>query len=265
MMKQMVMVRPLTIMENVLILMLVASALSGMAVAEPLRYDFYKSSCPKAEQVVRRITGEIIFNDTSMGAAFLMMFFFDCFQQGCDASLLLDEQKETDSVTEKSWMATYLPTYDAMNEIKTAMEAICPGVVSCVDIIALAARDATTISGSFSFPMPTGRRDALVSITYYDYTHIIPVPYMEVQELIKSFAARGLDIDDLVVLSGAHSFGISYCRAVKDRLYPTMNDTYAAMVKEACSTDHEWNKLNNNLVTNPDVLSNQYYSNILSG
>lgn len=160
------------------------------------------------------------------------------------------------------------------NEIKMAVEAICPGIVSCSDIIALAARDATFFSAGFFFSMPTGRHDTLISIAEHD----IPNRHMQVEELIKSFAARGLDIDDLVVLSGAHSFGISHCRAVKDRLYPTvdtsMNATYAAALKEVFTPDLNYSnngveinngpELNNNRVTDPNVLSNQYYKNILT-
>lgn len=173
-------------------------------------------------------------------------------------------------------MAAYMRTYGAVNQIKTAVEAICPGVVSCSDIIALAARDATTVSGGFSFPMPTGRRDALVSVPNQDFDHYsIPDPYWDVENLIQAFASRGLDIDDLVVLSGAHSFGISQCGAVQKRLYPTtdttMNSTYAAALKQVCTADLDlrWYRagpdVNNNRVTDPNVLSNQYYSNVLTG
>ncbi|TVU17990.1 hypothetical protein EJB05_34053, partial [Eragrostis curvula] len=189
---------------------------------------------------------------------------------------------EKDRPVEKSWMPMYLRAYDAVDEIKASVEAACPGIVSCADILALAARDSTTISGGFSFPMPTGRRDALVSIVY-DYTdleHDVPSPYFKLQTLIDSFTSRGLGVDDLVALSGAHSFGRSQCFDVADRLYPspaypttdqTMNATYADELKKVCPSrrssygagDHI--VLNNNRVTDPNVLSNQYYSNVLSG
>ncbi|TVU18016.1 hypothetical protein EJB05_34081, partial [Eragrostis curvula] len=245
-----------------MLLILVAPALSGNMMSGPLRYDYYSSSCPKAEAVVRKTTGEIITKDPTMGAAFLMMFFFDCFTQGCDASLLLD-QTEKDAWVEKSFMSSYLRAYGAVDEIKAAVEAVCPGVVSCADILALAARDSTTISGGFSFPMPTGRRDAMASIMYYDFEHSVPDPYSGLQTLIDSFAIRGLDVDDLVALSGAHSFGMSHCIGVVNRLYPTtdatMNATYAEELRKVGPL------FNNNRVTDPNELSSQYYSNVLSG
>lgn len=157
-----------------------------------------------------------------------------------------------------------------MKEIKTAVEAVCPGVVSCADILALAARDATTISGGFSFPMPTGRRDIpIVPSSIEDPT---VGPYENAGYHIDVFAKRGLDIEDLVVLSAAHSFGRSHCIDVVDRLYPTqdptMNATYAAALKGACPPQPwyvEGPVVNNNRVTDPNQLSNQYFSNVLTG
>ncbi|GJM94518.1 hypothetical protein PR202_ga11167 [Eleusine coracana subsp. coracana] len=191
----MVMAAPATSMV-VAVIMLLMSVASALSMVGPLRYNFYNSSCPKAEQVVRKTIEEIVFKDPTMGAAFLNMFFYDCFLQGCDASVLLDPLD--DDVYEKRWKWAYLRAYDAVEEIKTTVEAVCHGVVSCTDIVALAARD-------------------------------------------DRFAMRGLDIKDMVVLSGAHSFGISHCVDIQYRLYPstlypagdsTMNTTYAARVRE---------------------------------
>jgi len=62
-----------------LVIMMIAAAamttVSGMA----LQYNFYSSSCPKAEEAVRNATLKIISNDPTMGAAFVRLFFHDCF------------------------------------------------------------------------------------------------------------------------------------------------------------------------------------------
>jgi peroxidase len=58
--------------------------------------------------------------------------------QGCDASILLDGPG-----TEKTAVQnTGIFAYDLIDDIKSELEAACPGVVSCADIIVAATRDA---------------------------------------------------------------------------------------------------------------------------
>jgi peroxidase len=59
---------------------LAAAALSTPSRAQsPLQYNFYGSSCPQAEATVRNVTEGIIAKDRTMGAAFMRLFFHDCF------------------------------------------------------------------------------------------------------------------------------------------------------------------------------------------
>jgi peroxidase len=77
--------------------------------------------------------------------------------QGCDASILLDDVPGS-FVGEKTAgpNANSVLGYDVINSINTAVEANCPGVVSCADIVALAARDGTVLVGI----QEPGRRQA---------------------------------------------------------------------------------------------------------
>lgn len=65
--------------------------------------------------------------------------------QGCDASLLLDDAPNF--IGEKNIPPNKNSTrgYEVIDEIKSAVEKMCPGIVSCADIIAIVARDSVSI------------------------------------------------------------------------------------------------------------------------
>lgn len=64
--------------------------------------------------------------------------------QGCDGSVLLNST-DPNILTEKSALLNNnsLRGFEQIDEIKMELECACPGVVSCADILALVARDAT--------------------------------------------------------------------------------------------------------------------------
>ena len=58
--------------------------------------------------------------------------------QGCDGSLLLDNDTANGIVSEKDTVPNQtIEVDDIVADIKTAVENACPGVVSCADILAL--------------------------------------------------------------------------------------------------------------------------------
>jgi len=62
--------------------------------------------------------------------------------QGCDASLLLEDNGDINSSYEKQAIPNQtLKVFDQVDLIKEEVEQACPGIVSCADILALAARD----------------------------------------------------------------------------------------------------------------------------
>ena len=53
------------------------------AADDGLRKNFYKNSCPKAEQLVRDITWRKAQSDDKLGAKLLRMHYHDCFVRVC--------------------------------------------------------------------------------------------------------------------------------------------------------------------------------------
>lgn len=152
---------------------------------------------------------------------------------------------------------------------KDAVERACPGVVSCADIIAFAARDAAYFLSAFrvKINMPAGRLDGRVSSSS-DALNNLPPPIFNLNQLINSFAAKGLTAEDMVVLSGAHTIGRSHCSSfVSDRLNAPsdMDAGFANFLRRRCPanpTPSNDPTVNQDIVS-PNVLDNQYFKNVL--
>lgn len=63
--------------------------------------------------------------------------------QGCDGSILIDTGSSADERTAFGHQG--VRGFDLIENAKARLEAACPGVVSCSDIVALAARDAIAL------------------------------------------------------------------------------------------------------------------------
>jgi peroxidase len=118
---------------------LLAVALLSCVAHAQLSKNFYSTSCPSVETTVWEVMKEAVVKDRRVGASLLRLFFHDCFVQGCDGSILLDDGGEKSAGPN----ANSVRGFDVIDAIKARVEAACPGVVSCADILAIAARDGT--------------------------------------------------------------------------------------------------------------------------
>ncbi|KAK4716632.1 hypothetical protein R3W88_014970 [Solanum pinnatisectum] len=206
-----------------------------------LQQNFYAKSCPKAEKIILDYVHKHIPNAPSLAAALIRMHFHDCFVRGCDASVLLNFTSSTGNQTEKVGIPNLtLRGFSFIDNVKKIIEDECPGVVSCADIVALVARDSVVVTGGPSWSVPTGRRDGRISNASETLTDI-PAPTSNFSTLQNDFAKKGLDLKDLVLLSGAHTIGVSHCSSFSTRLYnftgtfgtqdPSLDSEYAANLK----------------------------------
>lgn len=65
--------------------------------------------------------------------------------QGCDASILIASANGDSERDAEANLSLRREEFDTVNRSKIAVENECPGVVSCADILALAARDAVVL------------------------------------------------------------------------------------------------------------------------
>ncbi|CBI36139.3 hypothetical protein VitviT2T_013437 [Vitis vinifera] len=210
-----------------------------------LEYDFYRNSCPPAEQIIRTMIRRLYEVRPNVAPALLRLVFHDCFIEGCDASVLLDAvngvRSEKDSPPNET-----LKGFDIIDSIKAELEAACPGIVSCADILVLAAREVVVLAGGPFYPLDTGRRDS--SRAFADAaTYGIPSPDEELRTTLASFASRGFNEKETVSLLGAHSIGVVHCKFFLDRLYnfhgtnrpdPSLDSGFLELMRSRCNNSH---------------------------
>ncbi|GAB4825140.1 hypothetical protein Ancab_008016 [Ancistrocladus abbreviatus] len=229
------------LVSKFLVQVLLCLLILGTTKGEDLKNGFYRKTCHAAEDTVKKITGKYISQDPTLAPALLRMHFHDCFVRGCDGSVLLNSTSTTQSEKTAPPNLT-LRGFQVIDAIKSKLEEACPGVVSCADIVALAARDAVVKINGPSWDVPTGRRDGRVSLASEALSNI-PPPTFNITQLKTLFSSKGLSVKDLVVLSGAHTIGVSHCQAFTNRLYnftgkgdsdPSMDPSYVAELKKKC-------------------------------
>ncbi|XP_071731505.1 peroxidase 9-like [Rutidosis leptorrhynchoides] len=235
--------------------------------------EFYSFSCPQANYIVMSVLENVIANEPRMAASLLRLHFHDCFVQGCDASVLLDNSATFTSEKNAGPNLNSIRGFEVIDEIKSKLEEACPGTVSCADILALAARGSTVLSGGPNWELPFGRRDA-TQASLSGANNNLPPPNSTVQNLMTLFRRQGLDEVDLVSLSGAHTIGMARCTAFKQRLYnqdgnnqpdSTLEINYYNELKTVCPKTEGDNNISPLDFSSPVRFDNTYFKLIMWG
>lgn len=236
-----------------------------------LTQDFYSQTCPNLESTVTAaVTAK--FNATFVTIpATLRLFFHDCFVEGCDASVLIassgNNTAEKDAPDNLSLAGD---GFDTVAKAKLAVEAVCPNLVSCADILALATRDVIGLVGGPSYKVELGRRDGLISMASRVDGNL-PPPTFNLDQLNTLFVSKGLSQIDMIALSGAHTVGFSHCDRFANRIYnfsstnkvdPTLDPSYAIQLQQMCPEVVDPSIAINMDPQTPQQFDNVYYQNL---
>ncbi|KAJ4830093.1 Peroxidase 10 [Turnera subulata] len=236
-------------------------------------YNFYDRSCPRLQMIVRYGVWAAYRNDTRIAASLLRMHFHDCFVNGCDASILLDDTLDFKGEKNALPNRNSVRGFNVIDNIKADVERACPSTVSCADILALAARESVVLSGGPSWAVPLGRRDSLTA-SDQAANEQLPSPFEPLENITAKFASKGLDARDVVVLSGAHTIGFAQCFTFKRRLFdfkgsgkpdPTLDASAATSLQGTCPNK---DSSNSNLApldsTTINQFDNAFYTNLVN-
>ncbi|KAJ0020684.1 hypothetical protein Pint_31326 [Pistacia integerrima] len=194
----------------------------GAACAQ-LSPTFYATSCPNVTSIVRGVVQQARNKDIS--------------ESGCDASLLLDDADRI--VSEKNARPNLsIDGYAVIDDVKTALENVCPGVVSCADILALASEILVVLDGGQSWQVQLGRRDS------------------------RTANSAGTTAIPVHIQSG----GRAQCDSFSQRLdatnpNPNIDPTFLQTLQQNCPSGSPTN-LNDLDVKTPDEFDNSYFINL---
>ncbi|XP_006348978.1 peroxidase P7-like [Solanum tuberosum] len=228
-----------------------------------LSSNYYGSSCPNLKTIVGDAMKEAVNREARLGASVVRLFFHDCFVNGCDASILLDDTSSFTGEKNANPSMNSLRGFEVIDTIKTQVEAACPNVVSCADILALASQKGVASLGGPSWTVQLGRRDARTA-SLSSANAQIPMPTSTLSTLISMFSAKGLNAAEMTALSGSHTIGQARCASFRNRVN---NDTnidsgFAATLRGTCPASGGDGNLTPLDIQTPSQFDNKYYQNL---
>ncbi|XP_023873356.1 cationic peroxidase 1 [Quercus suber] len=230
-----------------------------------LSLTYYAKTCPRALSIIQTAVNNAVVKEHRMGASLLRLHFHDCFVNGCDASVLLDDTSSFTGEKTAGPNVDSLRGFEVIDTIKTSLESACPGVVSCADILAVAARDSVVALAGPSWTVQLGRRDsttASLSAANSD----LPSPAMDLKDLISTFSSKGFSTKEMVALSGSHTIGQARCLMFRGRIYneTTIDSEFTKSTQSNCPITGGDSNLSPIDATSPVIFDNAYFKNLVN-
>ncbi|RWW32225.1 hypothetical protein GW17_00003121 [Ensete ventricosum] len=238
-----------------------------------LSLNYYSKTCPTAEEIVRAEMACAVTANPRNAAFIIRLHFHDCFVQGCDGSVLLDDTATLIGEKHADQNVNSLQGFELVDRIKLKLEAECPGVVSCADLLAIAARDATILVGGPYWDVPVGRLDSKTA-SLDQANSDIPTPQQGLATLITKFLAKGLSVTDMVALVGSHTIGMSRCTNFRDRIYGDFELTakydasaqaYLSKLKQTCPVNGGDDRVSPMDYVSPTLFDNAFFGSLTKG
>ncbi|KAG0499311.1 hypothetical protein HPP92_003613 [Vanilla planifolia] len=240
------------------------SIISFPASEAQLSSTFYSRTCPNLLPIVRSSMARAVARETRMAASILRLFFHDCFVNGCDGSILLDDTPTFTGEQNALPNRNSVRGFEVIDTIKSNVEAACKATVSCADILALAARDGVVLVGGPTWTVGLGRRDATTA-SQSTANSDLPAPSSSLATLVSKFAAKGLSARDMTALSGGHTIGQAQCQNFRLHIYndANINTSFAALRRANCTASGGDTNLAPLDVQSPNAFGNDYYQNLV--
>ncbi|KAG0465097.1 hypothetical protein HPP92_019261 [Vanilla planifolia] len=239
--------------------------LAAVLASSQLSSTFYNSSCPSALHIIESAVRAAVAAERRMGASLVRLHFHDCFVNGCDGSVLLDDTASLVGEKTAGPNNNSLRGYDVIDSIKSKVEASCKQVVSCADILAVAARDSVVALGGPWWSVQLGRRDATTA-SFSSANADIPSPTSDLSSLISAFSKKGLTTAEMVTLAGAHTIGQARCTTFRARIYNESNidSSSASSLQSKCPSSGNDEDLSPLDAVSPNKFDAEYFSNLVS-
>lgn len=123
------------------------------------------------------------------------------------------------------------------------------------------------MAGGPFWEVPFGRKDNKISLARE--ANMVPHGHENITALIAFFQEKGLDILDLVTLSGSHTIGRSTCSSIMDKIYnfngtgkpdPSLNVYFLKLLRKRCKRVMDLVHLD---VITPRTFDTTYYTNLM--